>query len=295
MRKIYYTFIYLSAALTCVIPCQSQANRPLQVVVSILPQEYFVERIAGNLAGVMVMVPPGSNPATYEPRPTQMRALRHSRIYFAIGVPFEKVWLKKIVGVNPSLEVVHTDQLVEKRRMVAHYHDGGKDRESNVAPLDPHIWLSPPLVKQQARVIANALMKADPAHERIYRENLSTFHKELDQLHRKIRGIFEGTGRATEFLVFHPSWGYFAQAYGLTQIPVEVEGKEPSLTEMVRLVKYAKAKGIKVIFVQPQFATKSAEVIAREIDATVVIADPLHKDWAKNLRGVASKFREALR
>jgi zinc transport system substrate-binding protein len=279
-KKILLAVFLISAVLFSEAPVHSSSNDPLQVVVSILPQKYFVGRIAGEFAGISVMVPPGSNPATYEPKPSQMLALRNSKLYFAINVPFERAWLKKIAGVNPGLEIVHTDQLVKKGVMTS---------------LDPHIWLSPPLVKLQARVIADALIRADPAREEIYQRNLLIFNRELDQLDAEIRGIFAGSGQATEFLVFHPSWGYFAAAYGLTQIPVEIEGKEPSLTETVKLIKYARAKGIKIIFVQPQFATKSAEAIAREIGARVVIADPLSQDWANNLREVAAKFKAALR
>jgi zinc transport system substrate-binding protein len=107
--------------------------------------------------------------------------------------------------------------------------------------------------------------------------------------------MFEDKAGGTEFFVFHPSWGYFADAYGLKQIPFEIEGKEPGPGEMARLSRYAREKGIKVVFVQPQFSTKSAEAIAREIGGRLIIADPLREDWMKNLREVAAKFRAALK
>jgi zinc transport system substrate-binding protein len=285
------------------IPGICLAIEPLQVTVSILPQKYLVEKLSGNLVKVSVMVQPGFNPATYEPRPSQMRALVHSKVYFAIGVPFERVWLRKITAVNPKIQVVHTDQSIKKLEMIAHHYKGDEDHKHNDVvyhkashkrgSLDPHIWLSPPLVKIQARVISEALMMIDPAHKEIYKNNLRKFEIKIGRLDAEIRRIFEDKGLAKEFLVFHPSWGYFAEAYGLHQIPVEIEGKEPSATEMVRLIRYAKEKSIKVIFVQPQFSTKTAETIAREIGAKIVIADPLHEDWMENLLEVAVKLKGA--
>jgi len=305
VKRIHFTFSILFGALLFALPAHCRATEPIQVLVSILPQKHFVGRIAGEFAGVSVMVPPGSNPATYEPKPTQMRALVRSKIYFAIGAPFERVWLKKIAAINQELMVVHTDRLIKKRKMDAHLHSDttdqeGKMRASHGGPdkeawLDPHIWLSPPLVKLQARVITDAFIRIDPERKEMYENNLKAFYTELDRLDTEIRGVLEGNEKKREILVFHPSWGYFAEAYGLTQIPVEMEGKEPSANEMARLVNFARDKGVKVIFVQPQFATKSAEAIAREIGARVVVADPLAENWAENLREVAAKFREALR
>ena len=97
------------------------------------------------------------------------------------------------------------------------------------------------------------------------------------------------------FLVFHPSWGYFAHAYHLEQVPIEIEGKNPKPAQMKELIEYAKEKGIKVIFIQPQFSTKSSEQIAKEIGGQVAFANPLAENWASNLLDVANKFRTALK
>ena len=283
----------------------SSGREALQVSVSILPQKYFVERIAGEMAKISVMVRPGANPATYEPRPAQMRALVNSKIYFAIGVPFERVWLKKIVAVNPKMRVVHTDMTIRKREMVSQDQHGERDLIRKRKPsggggrkgvaMDPHIWLSPPLVKKQARVITDALIGIDPSHKEVYEKNSEDFEAELDRLDAEIRGIFGDRIGGNEFLVFHPSWGYFADTYGLRQVPVEVEGKEPSASDMARLIRYCKDRGVRVILVQPQFSSRSARAIAREIGAKVVFADPLHEDWMENLRSVAGEVKAALR
>lgn len=297
-------FFVLLALISTTVTNISSADESLQVTVSILPQRYFVKKIAKDLVKVSVIVQPGSNPATYEPKPSQMTALINSEIYFAIGVPFERVWLNRFASVNPKMQIIHTDDSIKKRKMIGKHHlehehqaikpDVNDKGVSKKIVLDPHIWLSPPLVKQQAQTIADALIKVDPSRKRIYEENLWQFQHDLDELDSEIRGILHGKVNQTDFLVFHPSWGYFAEAYGLNQIPVEIEGKEPGATEMASLIKYAKASKINAIFVQPQFPLKNAVTIAREINAQVIIADPLSEDWMKNLREVAKKFAAAL-
>ena len=96
-------------------------------------------------------------------------------------------------------------------------------------------------------------------------------------------------------MVFHPSWGYFARQYGLEQVPIEIEGKAPKPAQLAELIGHAKEQNIQIIFVQPQFSRKSAEVVAREIGGKVVFADPLAEDWLQNLADVAEKFRQAAR
>ena len=276
-----------------------RAGEPYQVTVSILPQKFFVNKIAGDLVKVSVMVAPGSNPATYEPRPTQMKALIHSKIYFAVGAPFERAWLHKFIKVSPGMQVVHTDQTIRKRRMDSNYFDikaqpkKQKTCKQDIG-LDPHIWLSPPLVKIQVGIIKAALINIDPANEEIYEHNFKAFQTEVDLLDANIRKLFESRRAGAEFIVFHPCWGYFADAYGIKQVPIEVEGKEPSATKMAGFINYARTKKIKFIIVQTQFPTKSAKTIAKEIGAQIVVADPLAEDWIKNLSEVAVKINGAL-
>jgi zinc transport system substrate-binding protein len=160
--------------------------------------------------------------------------------------------------------------------------------------LDPHIWLSPPLVKIQARTILAALQEADPAHRSDYAANFNAFMAQLDQLDDDLKKTFAGK-RGLQFMVFHPAWGYFAHAYGLKQVTVEIEGKDPKAAQLKELIQHAREDGIKVIFVQPQFSAKSAELVAREIGGQVAFADPLAEDWMANLREVAGKFQKALK
>lgn len=264
------------------------AKEALKVSVSIVPQRYFVEKIGGDLVDVSVMVLPGANPATYEPKPRQMVALTVSEIYFAVGVPFEGVWLKKFIGVNPEMMVVHTEDGIDKMPMISGRHHEDKRHRHGVE--DPHIWLSPPLVMLQARNILDALLKVNPENKEMFEANYKAFIMELVDLDSEIRGIL-GDNKDVCFMVYHPAWGYFAEAYGLRQIPVEIEGKRPTPKELGGLILRAVEDGIKVLFVQPQFSVKNADIIAKAIGGQVMFADPLRLDWAENLVEVAEKFK----
>ena len=307
MGRIYFA-VAIGVALLLFLGSQVNAIEKLGVFVSILPQKYFVEKIGGDQVDVCVMVKPGSNPATYEPKPRQMVNLASAKIYFAIGVPFEQVWLKKIAAANPAMRVVHTDAGIEKISMEHHHSHNKKEagqrhtKQTHLPQsadhdreiLDPHIWLSPPLVKPQANTILEALVRVDPANRAGYERRFKEFANELDEIHTQLKSLFEGK-EDLQFMVFHPSWGYFAHSYGLKQIAIEVEGKAPKPAQLKELIEHAKANNIKVIFVQPQFSRKSAELIAREINGRVVVVDPLAGNWGENLHLVAKEFKAALK
>jgi len=254
------------------------------VFVSIAPQKFFVEQIAKDLVDIQVMVEPGANPHIYEPKPAQMAAISKARIYFAIGVTFEKAWLKRLASANPKMRIVHTEHGIQKMPMAAHHH----------GTLDPHIWLSPPLVMVQTRNILTALQEVDPAHHSVYEANYKAFMTMMVDLDGELRGILTGKQKL-QFIVFHPAWGYFAHAYGLKQVPIEIEGKEPKPAQLKELIEHARKHQIKVVFVQPQFSTKSAEQVAKEIGGQVAFVDPLALNWAENLREVATKFKAVLK
>jgi len=295
---------------------------PLPVFVSILPQQYMVEQIGKEKVKVRVMVRPGASPATYEPKPAQMAALSKTALYFSIGVPFETFWMDKITASNPRMTLIRTDRGIPKIPMAAHHrHDedhgtdeeeSGHDHEHNDHDssrhessgydsnghehegLDPHIWTSPMRVKTQADTILAALIDLDPENKTVYTQNHAAFVQKLVALDQDLHELFKDkTG--TRFMVFHPSWGYFARDYGLEMIPIEIEGKSPKPAQLKELIQHARENRIQVIFVQPQFSAKSAKLIAREINGQVVKADPLALNWMENMKTMASKFKEVLK
>lgn len=287
------------------------------VFVSILPQKYFVEKIAGDLADVSVLVMPGASPHTYEPTPQQMTALSIAKAYFSIGVNFEEVWLPRINSANPTMRIVPTDRGIKKIPMAAHdHHDdhdeaGGhehdqarheahaaahQDHDHEHGTLDPHVWLSPDGARVLARNTCAGLIRMDPAHETVYRTNADALLLEIDRVDAEIRtrlGSLPENRRS--FMVYHPSWGYFARQYGLTQIPIETQGKEPNPRGLSQIITQGRELGIKVIFVQPQFSEKSAEVIAAEIGAQTAELNPLAEDWAATMLHAAQAISRAAR
>lgn len=278
------------------IPITTIAQKgPMEVTVSILPQKYFAEKIGGSHIKVTVMAPPGADPHVYEPRPRQIIDLSRSKLYFAIGVPFENAWLARFKSANPKLVFVQTDRGIVKIPMTATDNHDRDSHASGDSGLDPHIWLSPALVKTIALNMRDALVSADPAHTNDYRANSDAFLKEIETLDRYLQNQFSMTDKRRHFMVFHPAWGYFAKAYHLEQIPVEIEGKEPKPSEIMQLIKMSRKEGIGVIFVQPQFSTRTAKTIADAIDGKLVIADDLSEDWDRNLRAVSEAFKPALR
>lgn len=304
MRRLYVLplpfIIILALAVIMAAAATALARAPLNVFVSILPQKYFVERIGGKDVRVSVMVPPGGNPATYEPTPRQIASLSRAQVYFRIGVPFEAGWIHKIQSLNPALLVVDTRTGI-KLRPIDRYHRGedekGQTESGEVHPkeeLDPHIWLSPRLVKCQAETILKTLSSLNPGRKSVYQKNFELFCSDLEQVDREIRQALENLP-TRKFMVFHPSWGYFADEYDLIQIPIEVEGKEPSPRELARIIEVARREKIKVIFIQSQFSIRSAETVARAIGGHVVPIDPLAEDYLANLRVIASTLATELR
>lgn len=274
------------------------AAEKLSVFVSILPQQYFLEKIGGDRIDISVMVMPGASPATYEPTPRQMAGLTRASAYFAIGVPFETVWLTRVKAANPAMAVVHVDQGIRKEPMGVHGdeqadHVQGKGHDHGI--LDPHIWLSPRLAKGMAENICRGLVAVDPGNRVEYEANLQGFLLDIDGLNSRMHAILDKVpAEKRAFMVFHPSWGYFAREFGLEQIPIESEGKEPSPRELAEVITRGRAMGIGVVFVQPQFSDRSARVIAAEMGARVVPLDPLAGDWADNMLRAAKAFRQAL-
>ncbi len=300
MKKITILANMFLCCVTCLILCAVplHASEHIQVVVSIPPQEYFVNQVGGDDVKVMSMLPEGGFPHTFEPKAKQMKIISSADLYIRNHVEFEDSWWERIRSANPDMYVVDSTAGIEFLKGSAHHHHEEGDHHEGESHIpgsrDPHTWLSPKLVKIQAKAICEGLIHVDPEHKETYRRNTEQFLNELDTLDQDIQKTLTDLNTRT-FMVFHPSWSYFARDYNLEQIPVEVEGKEPSASEMVQLMKKAKRENIQVIFVQPQINRMSADTIARQIGASVEILDPLARDWLANMRRVADALSENLR
>jgi zinc transport system substrate-binding protein len=277
-------------------PSSDTPTRPLSVFVSVLPQKTFVERVGGNRVQVQAMVRPGDSPHTYDPTPRQVAALAEADLYVAVGGTFEDAWMDRIRATNPRMRILNSGEGLNLRAMNgeddddegAHVEEHAKSEQAT----DPHLWTSPPLVKQMVERIRDTLSELDPAGAPIYTHNAAVFSAELDDLDRDIRAQLAGL-TSRRFMVFHPAWGYFADTYDMTQVPIEREGKEPGPRALVALIDQARREQVKAIFVQPQFSQKAAAQIASAIGGRVEVINPLAADYIPNLRRVAAILAEA--
>jgi len=262
----------------------------INTIVSILPEQTFVKAIGKEKVSVAVMVQPGNSPHNYEPKPSQMVEISKAELYFAIGVEFEQAWLPKFKSLNPKMQIIDLAEGITKIEMPkAHdddeheaHHEGHKHTGS-----DPHIWTSPANVKLIAQNIYEALAQKDPANASFYKTNLEAFLLSAEETDTQIKQILSTLGNKRKFMVFHPSWGYFAKAYDLEQIAVEVEGKEPKPKVLMHLFAEAKEEQVSAIFTQPEFSDAVSKVIAKELQIPVKKISPLAPNWSDNLIGMA--------
>ncbi len=275
----------------------------IEVFVSIAPQAYFVRRIGGGRVDVSILVPPGKSPATYAPSSDQMVKLSRTSLLFTVGVPFETVLIPKIRTMAPNLDIVDTrkgvplrtfddgDELPQDPKHES--HDVTETHHHEKESIDPHIWMSPVLVKIQARTMCDALSALAPEDETLFRSNLEIFQRDLDLLDQTLAAALRPLRGETLF-VFHPVFGYFADAYGLKQLAVERGGKTPKGKDLVTFIRLAREHHVRVIFVQPQFDQRVAEKIASAIQGAVIPLDPLSEDYIENLSRMAQTIRNSL-
>lgn len=276
--------------LVIVVPANSVAAKTgdtINIFVSILPQKYLVERIGGNRVNVSVMVKPGLSPETYEPTPKQMAELHAARLYFRIAVPFESVWIKRIRDLNPEIKIIECCGDLE----IAGPGQQNHDRVNSRYAKDTHVWTSPKNAIVLAGIIKSALSENDPESSVYYSANYTVLVNDLGSLDAFIKKELADISNPY-FIVSHPSWGHYADAYGLEQISIEQHGTEVRAKELSRLIEFARQQNIHTVFVQKQFNTASAKTLAREIKGRIVELDPLAEDYLNNLRYVTQAIAD---
>ena len=325
MRKLLLLLLFVPVA---------GLAEPLRVFASVIPIQTFVKEIGGEHVDARVMVRPGFNPHTYDPTPQQISALAGAALYVRTGVPFEEAWMDRIQSANPAMPVLDAREGIALREMEAHDHDDHGHDDSHAAhedanhghdepgheaehhgeiahsdehdshekhsayegdhvEQDPHVWVSPPLVRHMVGQVRDKLAELAPEHAADFARNHDAFVAELDALDAELHKIFDPLP-SRKFMVFHPAWGYFADSYGLTQVSIEREGKEPGARGLAALIDQAKREKINVVFVQPQFDRRAAARVAQAIGGVVVAVDPLAANYVDNLRQVGQQFAEAL-
>ena len=259
------------------------------ITVSILPQKYFVEKIAGDKFQINVIVPPGASHENYDPTPEQVMNLSKTFLYFRIGdIEFEKVWIPRFVENYPELKIVNLSRGLS---LITNTEDNHLDHHHG--QTEPHTWMSPVNVKGIAKNIYETLVEQDMENEGFYTTNYKLFIAELDSLNNRIVEILQRK-KSDAFIIYHPALTYFAKDFGLKQYALEVEGKSPSAYHIRAIIDIAKKENIRVILVQKQFDKTKAETIATETGATVTEIDPLNENWAQEIMDITNKLAESL-
>ena len=260
-----------------------------RVVVTILPQAEFIEKIAGDKVSITTMVPPGASPHTYEPRPSQMIEVAEAEMFAKVGtgLDFELVWMPKIIETNPNILIVNSSEGIHLIEMGAH------DNEYQLGGKDPHVWLSPKRAIIMVENLYEGLVKIDPGNKEYYTKNKDVYINSLKELDSTIMQTFSGL-KTKKFMVYHDSWGYLAYDYGLEQIPIQKEGKEPTPEGIATLIDQARENNITIIFASPEFEIQTAKTISEEIDGTVILISPLAKDYIENLKRMSDEISKSL-
>ncbi len=269
MRFLLLLFLALPGTASAVLP----------VVVSVPPQKTFVKAVGGDVVEVQVLVGRGFSPETWQPSPRALARLSLARLYVRAGLPFETAWMARFRHLNPTMKVL---DMREEAALIALQNGEG----------DPHVWTDPRLVKHHAGRLRKVLVSLDPVHRKEYEAGYASLARRLDQLDAELETkLAPLKGKA--FLVFHPAWGYFARRYGLRQLAVEHEGKEPSAQALARLIDQARKLDIHTLIIQPQHASAMSRVVARALDAKVVAVDPLDENYFGAMRKMADVLVEA--
>ncbi len=280
--------LIVSIASISVCTSQEEAHNQVKVATTIIPLGEFVQAVGGDRVAVTVLVPPGADPHTFELTPSQIKAVADADVYVENGAGLES-WMDSILQVNPHMLVIDTSKGISLITGT-----GGEDTAGGTNIADVHIWLSPRDAMIQVRNICDGLIQIDPSNKEYYINNRDNYTKKLKDLDAYLNTTFAGE-KEKKFIVLHPAWTYFARDYGLTQIAIEAEEKEPGPRYLAEVIDTAKANNIATVFVEPQYNPKSAEVIANEINGKVITIDDLAPNYIDNLRTVGEKIAQSLR
>jgi zinc transport system substrate-binding protein len=285
MKKIIIIITILTLNFSCNYKQkESTDNNKQAITVSILPQSTFVQEIAGNDFKVNVLIPPGASPAVYTLLPSQLKDINQSKVWFRIGhIGFEQSWKEKIQQANKKMKVV---DLSEGLDLISTENVKNKDNKHKKG-FDPHIWMSPTLVKQMCLKITKTLSQLNPEKKAIYNANYIKFIKKIEILDQKIKNALKDY-KGEQIITYHPSLSYYARDYGLIQHSLEPGGKEPTPQHMAEVIRIAKKENIKIIYIQSDFDREHARVFAEEVDGKIIEIWPLDPEWTENLMEITN-------
>lgn len=295
MKKAFlaFTILIVFVIFGCNTPNAKDQSKKATISVSILPQKYIIDRLTDSSVEVNVMVPPGTSPEMYEPSPLQMKGVSNSVVYFAVGpLEFESSILPRIKELNPDIQFVDLSNGINL--LEGHRHREIMGENEHHTNYDPHIWTSTVEFKKMALHTCEILCERFPEKKLQFQDNMAKIEVDVNKLDSLVRKVVSAAS-TKKFLIYHPALSYFARDYGLTQIAVEDDGKNPSAQKLTDLVKLAKSESLNAVFIQSQFDSRNAQILALELGGKVVVIDPLGYDWLKNMYDLTYDLAKALR
>lgn len=290
MKRVFIIF-FLLVSIT-LIGCKNKENQNNRIIsVTMEPQRYFTEQIAGDKFSVVSMVPKGSSPESYDPTPSQLVSLSKSEAYLKIGyIGFEQAWFDRLVENAPHMLVFDTSEGIALFRDTHHHNHASDEHHHCMSGVDPHIWSSAVNAQMIASNTCKALCKLDKQNQTYYMERCEKLKKEIKAVDDTLRLLLKGADKS--FMIYHPALTYFARDYGLHQISIEEGGKEPSPSQLRDLIMTCKREKVRIIFVQQEFDMNNAKLIAKETGTKVVPINPLNYDWKSEMISIAQALRK---
>lgn len=263
-------YVILMLGTTALVGCQAPHTDGKEVItVSIEPLRHFTESVAGDRYTVTTMLPTGASPETFEPTGRQMMEMSRSLMFITVGrLGFETSWAERFRNAAPQTETVNSSEGVA---------DMG----------DPHVWISPRNAKIMIANIAKALIRANGKDSAYFTHRRDSMIRRIDALDRKLKAATMPHG-GKAFLIYHPTLTYLARDYGLRQIAVENEGKEPSASDMKKVIEQARKAEVKTILLQKEFAEHNVAALASETNAEIKEINPLAYDWETEMTNIVN-------
>lgn len=289
LRLVFLIFItqFLVFSLFATAQKEEQGSKKPMLAVSILPQQYFAQRIAQDLVDIVVLVGEGQNPHSYEPSPSQMAQLAMAEAWVLSGTDFELSLTDKITSLYPNLLVVDGTLGIQFRMLEEHDHADESSHEENLLNIDRHTWLGWQSSKIMVTHIKDTLVALLPEHRTVLEQNYQSLLTDIDDTFSELQKQLAPLA-GTKVFVYHPSFGYFLDEFSIIQEAVETGGKEPTAKDLSNLIEEAKKDRATAIFVQAQFPVAAARTVAKAVGAEVVSLDPLARDWLANIRLMGS-------